>query len=60
MFAKPLKNRPLGDFRQINFVLPADLYIRLKTRCAAERTSLKSALTQAVLNLLDNGGRENE
>lgn len=55
MYAKPLKNRSLGDFRQINFVLPADLYIRLKTRCAADKTSMKSALTQAVLNLLNEG-----
>ena len=55
MYAKPLKSAQIGDFRQVNFVLPADLYVRLKARCAADRTSLKSALTQAILNLLSEG-----
>lgn len=52
MYAKPLKTAQIGDFRQVNFVLPADLYIRLKTRCAENRESLKSALTQAILTFL--------
>lgn len=52
MYAKPLKSCAVGDYRQVNFVLPADLYVRLKARCASERTSLKSALTQAILTLL--------
>lgn len=55
MYAKPLKSGAVGDYRQVNFVLPADLYVRLKARCAADRTSLKSALTQAILNLLSGG-----
>ena len=55
MYAKPLKSCAVGDYRQINFILPADIYIRLKTRCAAERTSLKSALTQAILTFLSKG-----
>lgn len=55
MYAKPLKSAVRGDFRQVNFTLPADIYIRLKTRCAADRTSLKTALTKAILALLNDG-----
>ena len=52
MYAKPLKSCAVGAFRQVNFVVPAELYIRLKTRCAENRESLKSALTQALLTFL--------
>jgi hypothetical protein len=52
MYAKPMKTGQIGDFRQVNFVLPADLYVRLKARCASERRSLRAALTLMILTFL--------
>lgn len=50
MYVKPV-NR--AEMRGVNFYLPVDLYIRLKARCAAERTSLRAACTAAIVAFLN-------
>lgn len=42
-----------ADTRPIYAMLPQDLYVRLVTRCAETKTTLKSAISQAIFNFLD-------
>lgn len=48
-----LKPSVNANTRPIYAMLPNDLYIRLVTKCAETKTTLKSAISQAIFDFLD-------
>lgn len=51
-------DKPKAEVRPICTHLPEDLYIRLKSQCAADRVSLKTMVCRALSQYLDNKGGE--
>lgn len=51
---------PKAEVRPLCAHLPEDLYIRLKSQCAADRVSMKAMVCRALSQYLDNDNKGGE